>query len=100
MGSNPTLSANRLASAGWAYGSQIWTYDGVGNRTSEAKAGVRGSLTFPATSNRLQSIARAGSTIRALTCDGAEVVRTDQYDNRSCSVESRHRAFDSPVLLK
>ncbi len=72
-------AANRLNSASGPYGSQSWTYDGVGNRTGETIGGVTDTYTYPATSNRLQGVTRSGVTPdpRAFTYDGAGNIATD-----------------------
>ncbi len=74
--------ANRLNSATGAYGAQSWTYDGVGNRTSDTSTPVGGSLTarsytYPATSNKLSSTVIAAATERAFTYDGAGNIASD-----------------------
>lgn len=72
-------AANRLNSASGPYGSKAWTYDGVGNRTSETNAGVLETYSYPATSNKLQSVLRTGVTPnpRDFTYDGAGNIATD-----------------------
>lgn len=64
---------------GSAYGSQSWTYDGVGNRTSETIGGVTDTYAYPSTSNLLQGVTRSGVTPdpRAFTYDGAGNIATD-----------------------
>ncbi|MEZ5901186.1 MAG: hypothetical protein R3D51_17030 [Hyphomicrobiaceae bacterium] len=52
-------AANRLNSASGIYGSQSWTYDGVGNRTSETFGGVTDTYSYPSTSNLLQGVTRS-----------------------------------------
>lgn len=75
--------SNRLQNADGPWGSRTYFYDGVGNRTFENAtiAGVTTSdnFTYPATSNRVASVVRAGflarlrhDTTRAITgaCPG------------------------------
>jgi YD repeat-containing protein len=74
--------ANRLQNADGPWGSKTFYYDGVGNRTFENStvAGTTTSdqCTYPAASNRIQSIVRNGSTtLRAFTYDGAGNIATD-----------------------
>jgi YD repeat-containing protein len=61
---------------------QSWNYDGGGNRTFENStvAGTTTSdqCTYPATSNRIQSIVRNGTTtVRAFGYDGAGNITSD-----------------------
>ena len=78
-------AANRLGSAVGPYGTLGWTFDGVGNRTSEVSTPPGGATTtdiyaYPATSNRLMTVTRGASTVRQITYDGAGNILTD---NRS-----------------
>ncbi|MEQ1612538.1 MAG: RHS repeat-associated core domain-containing protein [Hyphomicrobiaceae bacterium] len=75
-------AANRLNAASGPYGSYSWTYDLVGNRTSEGKTPPGGLLAtdtyaYPATSNRIQTVTRAAATVRTLTYDNAGNILTD-----------------------
>ena len=69
-----------LASATGGYGDLGFAYDAVGNRTSRSETanGVAStdSYTYPATKNRLQSV--AGGNPRVLTYDAAGNVTIDQ----------------------
>jgi RHS repeat-associated protein len=73
--------SNRLQNADGPWGSKTYFYDGVGNRTFEntTVAGVTTSdnYTYPATSNRVQSVVRLAATTRSLTYDGAGNIATD-----------------------
>ena len=73
--------ANRLQSGVGPWGTKSYIYDGVGNRTNETNiiSGVTTSdaFTYPATSNRVQSVVRAGSTTRSITYDAAGNIATD-----------------------
>ncbi len=74
-------AANRLTSASGAYGNASWTYDGVGNRTSETltSGGITTSdnLQYPSNANRVDTVVRGSSTIRTLTYDAAGNISTD-----------------------
>ncbi len=79
--------ANRLQNGDGPWGTRVWYYDGVGNRTQEIATPIGGSATtdvygYPATSNRLTQVTRGGTTTRAFTYDGAGNMLTD---NRSGS---------------
>jgi RHS repeat-associated protein len=86
-------NANRLNSAGGIWGSLAWTYDGVGNRTSEALTSgstTTSSYAYPGTSNRLSTVTQ-GSNVRTFTHDSAGNVTADdrigttynyRYNNR------------------
>jgi RHS repeat-associated protein len=87
-------AANRLAQADGIWGTLTWTYDGVGNRTSEVL--TSGSTTtnvfnYPSTSNRLSNIMQGATTVRSFTYDAAGNVTDDdragtvhhyRYNNR------------------
>ncbi|MEQ1718572.1 MAG: RHS repeat-associated core domain-containing protein [Hyphomicrobium sp.] len=82
---NQTLSyspANRLTNASGAYGTRVWGYDGVGNRTSETSTPVGGSATartytYPATNNKLSNVKIGATTERAFVYDGAGNITSD-----------------------
>jgi RHS repeat-associated protein len=73
-----------LASASGPYGQMAFTYDRVGNRVSYAVNPGSGTLTdsysYPATSNRLSSIALGAGGSRAFTYDASGNVT---WDNRT-----------------
>lgn len=74
--------ANRLQNADGPWGSKTFYYDGVGNRTFENStvAGTTTSdqCTYPAASNRIQSIVRNGTTtVRSFGYDGAGNITSD-----------------------
>jgi len=91
----------RLLTATGAYGSEAFTYDGVGNRLSEAIARDNKTHTrtysYATTSNRLASITHSDDRTHALTYDAAGNTLTDDdlkltYDarNRNTSVSTEH----------
>ena len=48
--------AHRLATATGSYGSFAWTYDAVGNRSSEKLGSTLSPYAYPTASNRLASV--------------------------------------------
>ena len=65
-------AAGRLAAAAGSYGSLTWTYDLVGNRTSERRgAGPAQSYSYPPTSNRLAALLDGATPVRSFTHDAA-----------------------------
>ena len=85
---------HRLASASGYYGALSWSYDGVGNRLSDARNGVVSAYAYPATSNRLASVTPSGETARALSYDAAGNIVVDTRNgalgmNFSYDVEGR-----------
>jgi len=84
-GNSQTLgysAANRLATANGPWGAKVYTYDGVGNRTTEATtppagATVTDTYGYPTTSNRVIQITRGTQTTRQLTYDNAGNLVTD-----------------------
>jgi RHS repeat-associated protein len=60
-----------LSGATGPYGSYAYTYDGVGNRLTEALGSATDSYTYPASSNRLTSISLASGVVRGFTYDAA-----------------------------
>ena len=69
--------AHRLATAVGGYGSYTWTYDAVGNRTSEKLGTVLSTYAYPTTSNRLTSVTPGTGTARTFTYDASGDVATD-----------------------
>ena len=68
---------HRLTAASGAYGRLAWTYDPVGNRTSEMAAGTASTYAYPANSTQLVSITPAGGAARSFTYDAAGNILTD-----------------------
>jgi RHS repeat-associated protein len=65
-------ASNRLQQSQGIWGTLNWTYDGVGNRTSEALSpGYSNTYNYAAGNNRLASLTQGGTTIRAFSYDGA-----------------------------
>ncbi len=73
--------SNRLQNADGPWGSKTFYSDGVGNRTFEnttiSGTTTSDNFTYPATSNRVQSVVRATVTTRSLTYDAAGNILTD-----------------------
>ena len=63
--------ANRLASATGPWGTATYTYDAVGNRTSETIGASARVLAYPASSNRISTESLNGSLVRSFAHDGA-----------------------------
>jgi RHS repeat-associated protein len=76
--------ANRLATAAGPWGGTLsYTYDLVGNRTSEvfsATPGYSHTYSYPADSNRLASVTDGATAVRSFTYDAAGNIT---IDNRS-----------------
>jgi RHS repeat-associated protein len=73
-------ASNRLQEGDGIWGTLVWTYDGVGNRASEAL--TSGSTTtntynYPSTSNLLSSLTQSSTTVRSFSYDGAGNVTAD-----------------------
>jgi len=68
---------NRLWTASGPYGSQTYTYDGVGNRATVTLAGVTYTYTPSMTSNQIVSISGGGNT-RSFTYFATGQTKTDQ----------------------
>jgi RHS repeat-associated protein len=87
-------TANRLNSASGTWGSLAWTYDGVGNRTSEAL--TSGSTTtwtyaYPGTSNKLATVTE-GANVRTFTHDAAGNVTADNRVGTTYNYRYNNRA--------
>ncbi len=63
--------ANRLAAASGAWGTNSFSYDGVGNRLSDVRPGVNRQSTYAASSNQLTSMTENAASFRTYTYDGA-----------------------------
>jgi RHS repeat-associated protein len=86
---NETLAysaANRLTNASatgaGAYGTRVWAYDAVGNRTSEVSTPVGGAattrtFTVPATSNKPSAVMIGAATDRAFVYDAGGNLTSD-----------------------
>jgi RHS repeat-associated protein len=73
-------ASNRLQEGDGIWGTLTWTYDGVGNRASEAL--TSGSTTtntynYPSGSNLLASLTQSSTTVRSFSYDGAGNVTAD-----------------------
>ncbi|MDZ4842635.1 MAG: RHS repeat-associated core domain-containing protein [Hyphomicrobium aestuarii] len=93
-----------MQSATGGYGSYSWTYDGVGNRTAETTTPVGGSAitdtyAYTTTNNRITSITRGASTVRAFTYDNAGNLLTDNSlgGNKSYVYNRRNRLSQATV---
>jgi RHS repeat-associated protein len=74
-------ATNRLQRGNGIWGSLNWTYDLVGNRTSETLTGsTADTFNYPSTTNQLASVTQGAITLRGFTYDGAGNVTAD---NRS-----------------
>ncbi len=62
---------DRLTSAGGPWGSLSWTYDGVGNRTTQVENGATSNYTYQAGTNRLQSVAGPSPLSFTLDANGS-----------------------------
>jgi RHS repeat-associated protein len=70
--------SNRLQQGGGIWGTLNWSYDGVGNRTSEAlTSGYSNAYNYAASNNQLASLTQGGTTIRSFSYDGAGNLITD-----------------------
>jgi YD repeat-containing protein len=69
--------ANRLAAASGPWGTNSFTYDGVGNRLTDVTPTQNRIATYPLTSNRLTSITQNAMAFRSYTYDGAGNTLTD-----------------------
>jgi RHS repeat-associated protein len=89
-------NANRLQSASGSWGDKSLSYDGVGNRTQESTtlsgSTVTDTYAYPGSSNRLTTVTRGMTTIRAFTYDGGGNILSDSragtsydytYNNRN-----------------
>jgi RHS repeat-associated protein len=73
-------ASNRLQEGDGIWGTLTWTYDGVGNRASEAL--TSGSTTtntynYPSGNNLLSSLTQSSTTVRSFSYDGAGNVTAD-----------------------
>ena len=75
--------ANRLASATGAWGSNSFSYDGVGNRMSDVTANLNRQASYASTSNRLTSITENAAAFRSYTYDGAGNTATETRPGES-----------------
>jgi RHS repeat-associated protein len=72
---NPSTHSQR---GNGIWGSLNWTYDLVGNRTSETLTGsTANTFNYPATSNQLASVTQGAITLRGFSYDGAGNVTAD-----------------------
>jgi RHS repeat-associated protein len=87
-------AANRLNSAGGIWASLAWSYDGVGNRSSEAL--TSGSTTtwtyaYPGGNNKLSTVTQ-GSNVRTFTHDAAGNVTADDRVGTTYNYRYNNRA--------
>jgi RHS repeat-associated protein len=73
-------ASNRLQEGDGIWGTLTWSYDGVGNRASEAL--TSGSTTtstynYPSASNQLASLTQSSTTVRSFSYDGAGNLTAD-----------------------
>lgn len=69
--------AHRLAAAVGSYGSFTWTYDQVGNRSSEKLGTVLSPYSYPSNSNRLATIVPGTGTPRRFGYDASGDIVSD-----------------------
>ena len=70
--------SNRLQEGDGIWGTLTWTYDGVGNRTSEAlTSSYSNTYNYPSGSNLLSSETQSSTTVRSFSYDGAGNVTAD-----------------------
>ena len=87
-------AANRLQTASGIWGALAWSYDGVGNRTSEALTSgstTTWSYTYPPTSNLLGTVTD-GSNVRTFTHDAAGNVTADDRSGTGYNYRYNNRA--------
>jgi RHS repeat-associated protein len=74
----PYPASNGLQQGGGIWGTLSWTYDGVGNRTSETLSpGYSNTYNYAGSNNQLASLTQGSTTIRAFSYDGAGNLITD-----------------------
>jgi len=71
---------NRVATASGAYGSQSYSYDGVGNRLSRTANGLTDTYGYSSTSNRLSSVTSSGGNVRSFTYAASGQLTQDVRD--------------------
>ncbi len=62
---------DRLTTAGGPWGSLSWTYDNVGNRTTQVENGATSNYTYQAGTNRLQSVSGPSPLSFTLDANGS-----------------------------
>ncbi len=83
---------NRLQNAVGPWGTLTWSYDLVGNRTSEVlTAGSTSTFNYPAGSNRLASVTQGATSLRSFTHDGAGNVTADDRGGTVYDYRHNHR---------
>jgi RHS repeat-associated protein len=87
-------ASNRLQEGDGIWGTLVWTYDGVGNRTSEAL--TSGSTTtntynYPSGNNLLSSLTQSATTVRSFSYDGAGNVTADTRGSTAYSYAYNNR---------
>src|SRR6266567_8203613 len=70
---------NRVATGSGAYGSQSYTYDGVGNRLTRVVGGTTDSYAYSLTANQVATIT-TGTNVRAFTYQPSGQVSADVRD--------------------
>jgi hypothetical protein len=86
-------ASNRLQEGDGIWGTLVWTFDGVGNRASEALTSgstITNTYNYPSTSNLLSSLTQSSTTVRSFSYDGAGNVTADTYPH--------HLEHDAGVL--
>lgn len=71
---------NRVATAGGVYGSQGYTYDGVGNRLTRVIGGTTDTYAYSPTANRVSTVT-TGANVRSLTYAASGQVSGDVRDS-------------------
>jgi YD repeat-containing protein len=99
-GRNESYTANnRLQEGDGAWGTLAWTYDGVGNRTSEALNAVTNTYSYPSNSNTLSAGTQGATALRAFNYDGTGNVTADNRSSTTYSYTYNNRGRLSELAI-
>jgi RHS repeat-associated protein len=90
---------NRLQEGDGAWGTLTWTYDGVGNRTSEALNAVTNTYSYPSNSNTLSAVTQGATALRSFNYDGAGNVTADNRSGTTYNYTYNNRGRLSELAI-
>jgi RHS repeat-associated protein len=95
-------ASNRVQEGDGIWGTLDWTYDGVGNRSSEeltTTSSTTNTYNYPGTSNLLGSLTQSSTTVRSFSYDGAGNITADTRGSTTYNYAYNNRGRLSELTI-